>query len=119
MYGMNFIQPNGDPGLPELMWWPGEDGATVSGYGYFWLLCGSCIVFTLFLYMLAGLLPSPIPDWFVDWCVGCWNTMRGAGQTEAPATVVRKAPRRGSAYSSTVESSGVDQQRSAEYTAVM
>jgi Mg2+ and Co2+ transporter CorA len=59
MYGMNFITPNGEPGLPELTWWPDENGSGISGYAYFWILCGCCIFSTIVLYIVAGLIPNP------------------------------------------------------------
>jgi hypothetical protein len=64
MYGMNFSTPEGEPGIPELIWWPDADGNGVSGYAYFWILCGCCMVTTFTLYIFAGLIPNPVAGLF-------------------------------------------------------
>jgi Mg2+ and Co2+ transporter CorA len=88
MYGMNFITPDGDPGLPELTWWKDENGGGVTGYEYFWILCGCCIVATLVLYVLAGLIPNPL-SYVYDMCCGKTATTSG-GSSRVPTSDTRQ-----------------------------
>jgi len=66
-FGTNFQKSDGTPGLPELRWgWrpsdpndpssPPEWNGGITGYGYFWTLCGSIVVAILSMYIYAGLV---------------------------------------------------------------
>ena len=69
VYGMNFHESDGSPGIPELTWgWvpsdpndpasaPERNGLT--GYQYFWILIGSLTALTILVYMFLGLIYNP------------------------------------------------------------
>lgn len=57
-------------GIPELSWGyspsdpsdpasPSEFTGPLSGYAFFWALCGGMVLLTLLLYMALGLVPTP------------------------------------------------------------
>jgi hypothetical protein len=81
VYGMNFIQPDGNPGMPELQWYgadtpPEAPGGSVSlitgitGYQYFWILCGVAIAAVILLYWAMGLITLEQPIKFLKFFLG-------------------------------------------------
>jgi hypothetical protein len=71
LYGMNFVKSDGSPAIPELIWGfsPSDPNdptshpvfsGVVSGYGYFWILASSAVTVTVSVYMLMGLIYTPL-----------------------------------------------------------
>jgi len=67
VYGTNFQKSDGTPGVPELRWgWrpsdpndpssPSEWDGGITGYGYFWILCGAVVASILSMYIYVGLI---------------------------------------------------------------
>jgi hypothetical protein len=101
VYGTNFQRSDGTPGLPELRWgWrpsdpndpssPSEWDGGITGYAYFWILCGAVVASILAMYIYVGLidispLTEPVKN-FVKWIIG-----RGCCITCLPEKVKKRA----------------------------